>query len=79
MLHLAEAAADALAAFDPDLAHEKGVITEARAAEAAGAAPAKPQTEHAEHVAALLRSGLQRPPSWSDPPPPGCDVREVRT
>lgn len=125
---LAETGAAALAAPDPDLAHERVVMAAARAAEAAGDVPALlPEDDHRRHLAGLMDGAMQRPPSWADasappsrgawcgccsrhrpeaggrwwtaaqprkdglgigpgwccatchPPPPGCDVREVRT
>jgi len=55
-----------LAAPDPDLARERGVIAETMRAEAAGALPVKSPADHRDHLAGLELSALQRPPSWAD-------------
>jgi hypothetical protein len=60
----ADDAADALAAPDPDLAHERQVIAEALAAEAA--TPPLPEPQHRAAVDAHLAVAMQRPPAWAN-------------
>ncbi|MDI3309036.1 MAG: hypothetical protein QJR07_18300, partial [Acetobacteraceae bacterium] len=69
-------AAAALAAPDPDLAHERAEVAAAQAAEARGDhGRPRPEVDHRAALAGFLAAGLQRPPAWADPtslPPPGA-------
>ena len=69
-------AAEALAAPDPDLDHERAEVADTLAAEARGdVVEPLPAEDHQRHLAALRGSAMQRPPSWGDQasrPTAGC-------
>lgn len=69
-------AAEALAAPDPELDHERAEVDAALAAEARGdMGQPLPAADHQRYLAALRGSALQRPPSWADHaarPSSGC-------